>query len=70
MVSTAGTTSTPHARAERLAHLEKVFTRLRSLMSTLQDFWNEALAAGIDGKIKMCRPWSHKSSRTRARGRG
>ena len=53
VVSTAGTTSTPHASAERTAHLEKVFSQLVSLMSTLQDFWNEALAAGIDGNIKL-----------------
>ena len=49
-VSTAGTTSTPHASAERTAHLDKVFSQLGSLMFTLQDFWNEALAAGIDGQ--------------------
>ena len=53
MVSTVETTSTPHASAERTAHLEKVFSLLWSLMSTLQDFRNEALAAGIDGKIKL-----------------
>ena len=53
VVSIAGTTSTPHVSAERTAHLDKVFSRLGSLMSTLQDFWNEALAAGIDGKIKL-----------------
>ena len=51
--STARTTWTPHAIAERTAHLEKVFSQLVSLMSTLQDFCNEALAAGIDGKIKL-----------------
>ena len=53
VVSTAETTSTPHASAERTAHLEKVVNLLGSLMSTLQDLWNEALAAGIDGKIKL-----------------
>ena len=53
MVSTAGTTSTPHASAERTAHPEKVFSQLGSLMSTLQDFWNEDLAAGTDGMIKL-----------------
>ena len=53
VISTAGTTSTPHTSAERTAHLEKVFSQLGSLMSTLQEFWNEALAAGIDDKIKL-----------------
>ena len=54
MVSTAETTSMPHASAERTAHLEKkVVSRLGSLMSTLQDFRKEALAAGIDVKIKL-----------------
>ena len=52
VVSTAETTSTPHANAERTAHLEKVFSLLGSLTSTLQDFWSEALAACID-KVKL-----------------
>ena len=53
VVSTTEPTSTPHASADRTAQREKVFSLLGSLMSTLQDFWNEALAAGIDGKIKL-----------------
>ena len=53
VVSTAGTTSTPHACAERTAHLEKVFNQLGSLMSMLQDLGKEASAACIDGKIKL-----------------
>ena len=53
VVRTAETTLTPHASAERTAHLEKVVSRLACLMSTLQDLWNEASAAGIDGKIKL-----------------
>ena len=53
VVSTAETTSTLHASAERTAHLEKVVSRQGSLMSTVEDLWNEALAAGIDGKIKL-----------------
>ena len=53
VVSTAGTTSTRHASAEGTAHLEKLVSQLLSLMSTLQDCWKEALAAGIDGKIKL-----------------
>ena len=53
MISTAGTTSTPHGSAERTAHLEKVFSQLGSLMFKLHEFWNEALAARIDGKIRL-----------------
>ena len=53
VVSTAETISTPHASAERTAHLKKTFGQLGSFVSTLQDFWSEALAAGIDGNIKL-----------------
>ena len=53
VVSTAETTSTSHASAERTAHLEKVVSRLGALMTTLQDLWNEASAAGIDGKVTL-----------------
>ena len=30
-----------------------MFRQLGSLISTLQEYWNEALATGIDGKIKL-----------------
>ena len=52
VVSTAGTTLTPHASAERTAYLEKFVSQSGSLMSALQDLLNEALAAGVDGQIK------------------
>ena len=37
VVSTSDTTLTPHASAERTAHLDQVVSHLGSLMSTLQD---------------------------------
>ena len=52
VVSAAGTTLASHASAERTAHLEKLVSQSGSLMSALQVWLNEALAAGVDGQIK------------------